>query len=138
MKIREHYIKFTGNMNNSYIIDKSCNTLVCFKNNYGSAILSVSVSLTTVYSSKENSQVQIRRLLHKGFAHFWHWLNCLEILFFFSFDCFLSSYRYMHRIAFVFDFDEEKSHLTFLHVWRIFFSPALSLNFANHRRLYAN
>ena len=29
-------------------------------------------------------------------------------------------------IAFVFHLDEEKSHLTFLHVRRIFFSPALS------------
>ena len=46
-KIREHYIKFMGNINNTYIIVKSSNTLVCFKNNYGSAILSVSVSLTT-------------------------------------------------------------------------------------------
>ena len=32
--------------------------------------------------------MRIRRLLHKGFAHFWHWLNCLEILFSFSFDRF--------------------------------------------------
>ena len=30
----------------------------------------------------------------------------------------------MHRIAFVFHFDEEKSHLMFLHVWRIFFFPS--------------
>ena len=29
--------------------------------------------------------MRIRCLLHKDFAHFWHWLNCLEILFFFSF-----------------------------------------------------
>ena len=47
MKIREHYIKFTGNINNTYIIDKGSNTLVCFKNNYGSAILPLSLSLTT-------------------------------------------------------------------------------------------
>ena len=33
----------------------------------------------------------------------------------------------MHRIAFVFHFDEEKSHLMFLHVWRIFF-PQYYLN----------
>ena len=32
--------------------------------------------------------MRIRRLLHKGFVHFWPWLNCLEILFFFSFDRF--------------------------------------------------
>ena len=88
MKIREHYIKFTGNINNTYIIVKSSNTLVCFENNYGSAILSVSVSLTTVRSCKEKSQMRTRRLLRKGFVQFWHWLNCLEILFFFSFDRF--------------------------------------------------
>ena len=32
--------------------------------------------------------MRIRRLLHKGIVNFWHWLNCLEILFFFSFDRF--------------------------------------------------
>ena len=32
--------------------------------------------------------MRIRRLLHKGFAHFWPWLNCLQILFSFSFDRF--------------------------------------------------
>ena len=43
----------------------------------------------------------------------------------------------MHRIAFVFHFDEEKSHLMFLHVWRIFF-PQYYLNYANYRRIYTN
>ena len=32
--------------------------------------------------------MRIRRLLHKDFVHLWHWFNCLEILFFFSFDRF--------------------------------------------------
>ena len=33
----------------------------------------------------------------------------------------------MHRIAFAFDFDEEKSHLMFLHVWRIFIPSTISI-----------
>ena len=33
----------------------------------------------------------------------------------------------MHRIAFVFDFDEEKSHLTFLHFGGYFFPSTISI-----------
>ena len=122
MKIREHYIKFRGNINNISSTKaairrmfqkllRQCNFIRKSKPN-NSLVLQPNIA-------NENKMLITQRLC--AFFALAQLLKNFVFLFFCSF-----SFNLAHRIAFVFPFAEEKSRLTFLHVWRIFFSQALS------------
>ena len=80
--------------------------------------------------------MRIRRLLHEGFVHFWHWLNCLEILFFFSVDRFPFNLTDTCIVSPSFLTLMRKKATSLFYILEDIFSPALSQFCEPQKTLY--
>ena len=83
----KHYIQFTCDFNN--ICHRQNQQWVCmFRKQLRQCNFILKCKSNNSLVSKAKVTNANKSLLRKGFAHFWHWLNCFEILISFSFASF--------------------------------------------------